>query len=131
MTTAALRSDSRSLLSALLADLQQPKTPFISPDRFARRWGVSQSGLARLAGVHRNTVRQNPGSDQLQERMRAMIKVVTSAAEITGDVDKALYWFQNEPIRDYRGRTPAELVADGEAEAVLAYLEDLKNGATG
>jgi hypothetical protein len=63
--------------------------------------------------------------------MRDAIKIITSAAELTGDIDKALYWFRNEPIADYRGKTAAELVAEGHTEAVLAYLDGLKNGATG
>jgi len=119
------------LVSSLLNDLQQPRTPFIAPDRFASRWGVSQARLAWLAGVHRNTVRQNPASEQLQDRMREMVKVVAQAAELTGDIDKALFWFQNEPIRDYRGKTAADLVAEGNGAAVLAYLEDLQNGSLG
>ena len=87
--------------------------------------------MARLAGVHRNTVRGNPASEQLQDRLRGIIKIIISAVELTGDVEKALYWFRNEPIADYRRKTAAELVAEGHLEAVLAYLEDLKNGASG
>lgn len=118
-------------MSAFLDDLQEPRTPYISPARFAARSGLSQGTLARLAGVHRNTVRLNPASEALQDRLREMIRIITTAAELTGDVEKALYWFRNEPIADYRGRTAADLVAEGHAGAVLAYLDDLGNGATG
>jgi hypothetical protein len=119
------------LVSGFLDSIQEPRTPFISPTRFAERSGLSHNALARLAGVHRNTVRVNPASEQLQERLRGMIKIITSAVELTGDIEKALYWFRNEPIADYRRKTAAELVAEGHLEAVLAYLEDLKNGASG
>ena len=119
------------LVSGFLDSIQEPRTPFISPTRFAERSGLSHNALARLAGVHRNTVRGNPASEQLQDRLRGMIKIITSAVELTGDIDKALYWFRNEPIADYRRKTAAELVAEGHLEAVLAYLEDLKNGASG
>lgn len=130
-TGATLRSEAPRLVSDFLDDLQEPRTPYISPTRFAARSGLSQATLARLAGVHRNTVRLNPASDALQDRLREMIKIITSASELTGDVDKALYWFRNEPIADYRGKTAADLVAEGHAPAVLTYLDDLKNGATG
>ena len=51
-----------------------------------------------------------------------MIRAISAATALTGDVDKALYWFLNEPIADYRHRTAAELVAEGHTDAVLTYL---------
>jgi hypothetical protein len=88
-----------------------------------------QSG--RVGGrVHRNTLR-NPSSERLQGRLREMVKVITAAATLSGDIDKAIYWFRNEPIADYDHKTAAELVAQGHTEAVLAYLCDLENGARG
>ena len=48
-----------------------------------------------------------------------------------GDVDKAIYWYRNEPIADYGHRTAAELVANGQVGAVLAFIRDLENGARG
>ncbi len=63
--------------------------------------------------------------------MREMIKAISAAAELSGDLQKAIYWYRNEPIADYGHHTAAELVADGEIEAVLAYIRDLENGALG
>lgn len=127
----AKRIDAPSLVSDFLTGLQEPRTPYISPARFAQRSGLSQARLAELAGVHRNTVRVNPASEVLQDRLREMIRIISSAVELTGDVEKALYWFRNEPIADYRHQTALDLVSRGQAEAVLTHLEDLKNGATG
>lgn len=118
-------------VSGFMDSIQEPRTPFISPVRFAKVAGVSIQGLASLAGVHRNTVSQHPDSARLQDRLRDMVKAIAAAVAVCGDLDKAIYWFRNEPIADYRHRTPAELVAEGQLEAVLAYLEDLRNGASG
>jgi hypothetical protein len=63
--------------------------------------------------------------------MREMIKVISAAAELTGALDKAIYWYRNDPIGDYCHKTAAELVAEGHVEAVLAYIRDLGNGARG
>ena len=128
---AVLNRNRQTQISAFMHSIQEPKTPFISPTRFAQRSGLRISKLAELAGVHRNTVSRNPDSEQLQGKLRDMIRVITAAVELSGDVDQALYWFRNEPIADYRHRTAAELVADGKVEAVLAYVEDLRNGAAG
>jgi lambda repressor-like predicted transcriptional regulator len=125
------RPHTAGLVSGFLDSIQEPRTPYISPKRFAEKAGLRLSTLARLAGVHRNTLRQNPASEPLQTKLQEMIKVIAAAVELTGDVDRAIYWFRNEPIADYRHKTAAELVAEGHLDAVLTYLDDLKNGASG
>jgi transcriptional regulator with XRE-family HTH domain len=122
---------SPQLVSGFLDSIQEPRTPFISPRRFAGRAGLRMETLARLAGVHRNTVSQNPGSEPLQRTLRGLVKAIAAATALTGDVDRAIYWLVNEPIADYRHQTAAELIAGGHLEAVLAYIEDLAGGATG
>lgn len=119
------------LVSGFMDSIQEPRKPYISPARFAMAVGVSLQALAALAGVHRNTVSQHPESGRLQDRLRDMAKAILAAAALTGDLEKAIYWFRNEPIGDYRQKTAAELVAEGRLDAVLAYLDDLRRGATG
>jgi hypothetical protein len=121
---------SAAQISGFVESLQEPKTPYISLERFSDALGVKRSSMAGITGVHRNTLR-NPASERLQARLREMIRVITTTAALTGDVKKALYWFRNEPIVDYDHKTAAELVAEGHADAVLAYLRDLGNGANG
>ncbi|WP_425294896.1 hypothetical protein [Neomesorhizobium albiziae] len=41
---------------------------------------------------------------------------------------RATYWYRNDAITDYGHRTAAELVAEGQVEA-LAYIRDLENAA--
>jgi hypothetical protein len=113
-----------------VASLQQPRTPYISPKRFSAALGIQVANLAGLAGVHRNTLR-NPASERLQGKLREMVRVITAAGALTGDIPKAVYWYRNEPIADYDHKTAAELVAEGQAEAVMAHLRDLENGASG
>lgn len=126
----ALAEQPNVVVSKFVDSLQEPRTPYISPTRFSAVLGVKVMALAELTGVHRNTLR-NPSSERLQLKMREMIKVISAAAELTGDIQKAIYWYRNEPIADYDHRTAAELVADGHADAVLAYIRDLGNGARG
>ncbi|MAZ85964.1 hypothetical protein AB1K42_29960 [Roseibium algicola] len=126
----ALAEQANVVVSKFVDSLQEPRTPYISPTRFSAVLGVKVMALAELTGVHRNTLR-NPSSERLQLKMREMIKVISAAAELTGDIQKAIYWYRNEPIADYDHRTAAELVADGHADAVLAYIRDLENGARG
>ena len=117
-------------VSGFVESLQEPRTPYISPKRFSAALGVQVASLASLAGVHRNTLR-NPSSERLQDKLREMVRVITAAASLTGDVSKAIYWYRNEPIADYDHKTAAELVAEGHVDAVMAHLRDLENGASG
>lgn len=131
MATAAVKPAARvAAMSGFVSSLQEPKTPHISPRRLSLALGVPVAGLAVLAGVHRNTLR-NPASERLQGKLREMLKAITAAAELTGDIQKALFWYRNEPIADYDHKTAAELVAEGHLDAVLAFLRDLENGASG
>jgi len=123
--------DTKRVVSGFMDSIQEPRKPYISPTRFAKAAGVSVQALAVLAGVHRNTVSQHPDSGRLQHRLRDMVKAIVAAVAVTGDLEKAIYWFLNEPIADYRHKTAAELVTDGRLDAVLTYLEDLRNGASG
>lgn len=119
-----------AMVSGFVDSLQEPRTPYISPKRLSKALGVNVANLAQLTGVHRNTLR-NPSSERLQGRMREMVKVISAATELTRDIDKAIYWYRNEPIADYGHCTAAELVADGQVEAVLAFIRDLENGGRG
>ena len=129
MNTASLERRTAAV-SGFVESLQEPRTPYISPKRFSAALGVQVASLASLAGVHRNTLR-NPASERLQDKLREMVRVISAAAALTGDVSKAIFWYRNEPIADYDHKTAAELVAEGHADAVMAHLRDLENGASG
>lgn len=116
--------------SGFVASLQEPRTPYISPKRVADALGVQLGRLAEIAGVHRNTLAR-PSSERLQDRLRDMVRVITAATEHTADLDRAIYWFKNDPIATLRHRTAAELVAAGHTDAVLAHLDELSDGANG
>lgn len=119
-----------TVISGFVDRLREPRTPYISPKRLSQALGVKVANLAQLTGVHRNTLR-NPSSERLQDRMREIVKVISAATELTGDIDMAIYWYRNEPIADYGHRPAAELVADGQVEAVLGVIRDLEHGARG
>lgn len=132
MATAFLadKQHASRLASGFVASLQEPKTPYISPKRVAQVLGVQLSRLAEIAGVHRNTL-ANPASERLQDRLRDMVRVIMAASELSGNVEQAIYWFRNEPIVTLKRQTAAELVAGGHADAVLAHLAELVDGANG
>ncbi|MER9863222.1 single-stranded DNA-binding protein [Mesorhizobium sp. M0185] len=84
-----------TVISGFVDSLQEPRTLYISPKRLSEALGVKVANLAQLTGVHRNTLR-NPSSERLQGRMREMVKVISAATELTGDVNKAIFWYRND-----------------------------------
>jgi uncharacterized protein (DUF2384 family) len=132
MATAVIADVQRGtrLASGFVASLQEPRTPYISPRRVAEALGIQLSRLAEIAGVHRNTL-SNPASERLQDRLRDMIRVIMAATELTGDTQKAIFWFRNEPIATLKQQTAAELVAAGHTDAVMLHLSEIVDGANG
>lgn len=131
MSEAVMQSDARSF-DTLLRRLKDDVRPAnISPTKFAEVLDYPLQVVAELAHVHRNTVRNNPYSPDLQGYMRDAVRVLQAAADLRGNVGEALFWFKNHPIRDFDRKTADRLVAEGKAEAVLRYMRSLEAGATG
>lgn len=116
------------LVSGFLERVRAPEARHISPERLSRELGVTVTELARYSQVNRNTITRRPESPKLQDRLGAIVQVIGSASEITEDEDQAIAWFKYQPIAAHGFKTPADLMAEGKADAVLAFLEDCRNG---
>jgi uncharacterized protein (DUF2384 family) len=114
------------MLTALLADIHE--RGYISPLRVSRRLRVPMAELAKITHLHRNTLSQRPSAALVQKGLEPIVRILTAAEELTGDADRAIVWFRHQPIAGHDGRTAIELVEQGRAAAVLAHLEDLRDG---
>lgn len=103
----------------------------LSPERLAERLELPLQQLAEMARVHRNTVSMAPRSPKLQDALRDVVRVLSAAHAMTGDVDRALFWFRNHPIADFGHRTALQLVEDGRVQSVIDYIDSLSAGASG
>lgn len=113
-----------------LETLREPSQPTLSATRLADALQLDVSGLAEIAGVHSNTVIENPHSVELQNAMRDIVRVLAAAFRVSPNRDRTLHWFINQQIADFENKTPAELVKLGRSDAVLKYLATLEAGAT-
>ena len=86
--------------------------------------------LADRAKVHRNTVTRSP-TEALQRYLRDALRVMKAAADLSGDMKKALFWFRNHPLQPFEYKTAEQLVADGKADAVVKYISMLEAGSAG
>jgi hypothetical protein len=59
------------------------------------------------------------------------LRVLSAAMGVTGDRDRATYWYRNTPIPEFQHRTAEHLVSAGKTDAVVAYLLSIESGSTG
>lgn len=110
---------------------QEVGAAVLSPKRFSEVFSMDLQTLAAQAHVHRNTIRRAPGSESVQRFLREALRVIRAAADLSGDVERALFWYRNEPLQPFGYKTAEQLVSDGRTEDLLRYIESLEAGAAG
>jgi uncharacterized protein (DUF2384 family) len=58
----------------------------------------------------------------------ATLRILTMAEEMAGSEQQAANWFTHQPIPGWAGKTACDLVQEGKADKVLAYLEAVRSG---
>lgn len=117
----------------LVEYLRDPDTPgpVLSPKRFSQALHIDLQTLAEQAHVHRNTISRAPGSQGVQRFLREALKVIKAGADLSGDVNRALFWYRNEPLSAFGYKSAEQLVSEGRTEDVLRYVASLEAGAAG
>ena len=105
--------------------------PVLSPKRFSQAMHIDLQTLAEQAHVHRNTISRAPGSRGVQEFLREALRAIKAAADLKGDLNKALFWYRNEPLTVFGYKTAERLVSEGRTDDLLPYVPSLEAVATG
>lgn len=117
---------------AFVENLHDPEDALlISPKRYVEELRLDVQTLADQAKVHRNTVTRSPNTEALQRYLRDALRVMKAAADLSGDMKKALFWFRNHPLQPFQYKTAEQLVGEGRADAVVSYISMLEAGAAG
>jgi hypothetical protein len=111
--------------------LNSEASPSISPKRFGLVFRVDMQTLAAQAHVHRNTIRLAPDSETIQLHLRESVRVLRAAADVSGSIEKAIYWFKNHPLPAFDYKTPQDLVSEKRTEALIKYIQSLQTGYAG
>ncbi|HVW55011.1 MAG TPA: antitoxin Xre/MbcA/ParS toxin-binding domain-containing protein [Rhizobiaceae bacterium] len=106
----------------------EKQSPFLSARRVAENLGVTLSELAALAGVARNTLTARTGARRVDAALSPLVRILAMAGEMAGGEGRAAIWFKHQPIPGWAGKTAYDLVRDGKADKVLAYLEAVRSG---
>lgn len=115
----------------LSESLREPGTVDLSPTAVAEVLGLQQQELARIAGVHRNTLRLHPDSPQVQASLRNLARVLTAMTQVQPDIVTAVYHLRNTPVPAFDYSTLFEVIVAGRVEDALKYIRSVSSGAAG
>ncbi len=106
------------------------KDNLIVPTELAAKLHTTLDEIAKTAGLGRDAIsRKNRISNvRTQTRLRHMIEILNRVAPRFGSDLMAYAWYRSEPLPGFGGRTPMELVREGQADAVMAYISAIDAG---
>lgn len=61
-------------------------------------------------------------------RQRNALQVIRAAIALSGDVEKALSWYHNEPLQPFEYKTAEQLVSEGKTDDLVSYIASLEAG---
>ncbi len=105
--------------------------PVLSPKRFSQALHIDLQMLAEQAHVHRNTITRAPGSRGVQDFLREALRIIKAATDLNGDLNKALFWYRNEPLSVFGYKTAERLVSEGRTDDLLRHITSIEAGAAG
>lgn len=103
----------------------------LSPKRFCEAINIDFQTLAAQAHVHPSMLSCAPESESVQRFLREILRMIRAAADLSGDVENALFWYRNEPLQPFEYKTAERLVCEGRTDDVLRYIASLKAGVAG
>ena len=110
------------------AAFREPQSALLSARRVSDLLGLTQAELAKLIGVARNTLTAKSGARKVDLALSPVVRILAMASEMAGDENRAAIWFKHQPIPGWAGKTAYDLVSEGKADKVLAYLEAVRSG---
>ncbi|HEV7305426.1 antitoxin Xre/MbcA/ParS toxin-binding domain-containing protein [Ensifer sp.] len=110
------------------ADYGESRSSFLSARVVSERLGVTLAELAKLIGVARNTLTAKSSARKVDAALSGVVRILAMAGEMAGDDSRAVIWFKHQPIPGWAGKTAYDLVGEGKADKVLAYLEAVRSG---
>ena len=105
--------------------------PMRSPKRLSQAMHFDLQALAEQAHVHSNTIIHAPGSRGIQQFLREALRVIKAATDLNGDLNKALFWYRNEPLSVFGYKKAERLVSEGWTDDLLRYVASIEAGAAG
>lgn len=101
---------------------------FVDYQKLRKKLHIKVKDLAAVVGRTQRAIEKNPYSEAVQTVLRKIVFILTLLREMLATEAEILIWFKS-PNPDFGGLTPLEAIAEGEIEAVIHYLMDVRKGA--
>ncbi|MCY4214816.1 MAG: DUF2384 domain-containing protein [Gammaproteobacteria bacterium] len=101
-----------------------------SPNAVARELRTTKAEIAHTLGLSRDALSRASriGAPKTQTRLRQMLEILNRVEGLVGSALVAYAWFRSEPLPGFADMTPSQLVRDGKADGVHAYLDQVLDG---
>jgi hypothetical protein len=102
-----------------------------SSEHFARCLEMSSTELLALIGATTDAPSEIVDESKVQRFIWESLIVLGAALVLNKDEARVRLWFCREKIADFGQKTPAVLVAEGKADALLKYIQSISSGSSG
>jgi hypothetical protein len=115
--------------AAIIDDVIRPDG-MVETQRLSERLRVTKGELALAAGLSRDAVAKTARleSPSTQARLRDMVEIINRVMPWAGSVPQAFAWYRAQNLPSFGDRTAEDLVKEGRADAVKAYLARIAVG---
>ena len=101
-----------------------------SPTLLADALRTTKSEIAGTLGLGKDafTRASRVRARKTQTRLRQMVEILNRVEDASGSPLAAYAWFRAEPLPGFGGATPDQLLREGKADQVHAYLDRIMAG---
>lgn len=102
----------------------------VASDRLAQTLHITKTELAASTRLSRDAISKRTRSESraTQARLRDTVEIINRATRWSGSVGRTFAWFRSQPLPSFGDKTAEDLVKEGRAEAVNAYLSRIAEG---
>jgi len=102
----------------------------VTTSALAKVLHITQGDLAEVTGLSRDSVSKSNRvkSKATQTRLRDTVEIINRVADWSGGTGRAFAWFRSQPLPSFGDKTAEDLVKEGRADAVKAYLSRIADG---
>ncbi len=117
------------MAASVIDDVMRPDGT-IETGRLSERLRVTKLELAAAAGLSRDAVSKTARltAPATQGRLRDLVEIINRVLPWAGSVPQAFAWYRAQPLPSFGDQTAEDLVKEGRAEAVKAYLARIAVG---